>query len=250
MAKKKSGLNKPMKADTSSASTQPIQDTDMSEDTTTENGAADETTPASTPSADTQAPATDTTTTEAPAEAPAPASAPAPAPAESPVAPAAPAPAAPAAAAPTNTLQLSDVASGILAGLRDRADQYVKAMSRSMPMNAAKGARMQLDLYRLILDILRQEGPVFMKAWSDFLAVVHEHSENAFSEPYAYRFINEIAALSAAERRSFINLLHLALVTADPKSRGLMLRSVDMKSVTANIPLPNAADKLISFYSP
>lgn len=145
------------------------------------------------------------------------------------------------------TLQASSTAVDALAGFRHRMDEYIAAMGAAVPVVPKDGAMIQLRLYRLILEILRQEGTVFTRAWSDLLARVHGAAHGAFKPSRAFRFF-ELVKLDKREARVFHNLLHLILHTADPKARPTMLKHIDMGSVTANIPVARADDKLISFY--
>ena len=144
--------------------------------------------------------------------------------------------------------QQSDIDAGILSGFKHRLEEYCQAMGRSVPVSPARGSQHQHNLYRLFLDILRQDGNLFTKAWSDLLAGVYEQRNGCFDPLYANRFVNEIKALGKTELRVFQNLMHLACITADRKSRAQMLKTVDFTSVTANVPVPGAFEKLHGFY--
>lgn len=162
--------------------------------------------------------------------------------------PSAPEPKAPAPGS-VPTLQARDADSDQLAGYRHRADDYIANMGHAVPVTPKDGAAYQLRLYRLIIDILRQDGTVFTRAWSDLLAKVHAESHGAFREDRAFRFFDRLK-LENAESRVFTNLLHLIIHTADPRGRVTMMKNIDMGSLTANVPVPGAADKLTSFYAP
>jgi hypothetical protein len=161
---------------------------------------------------------------------------------------AAAAPADPAPAETPPSYQRSSLEEGLLAGFKHRLEEYCTAMGRGVPITAVKGSVHQLNLYRLFLDILRQDGNLFTKAWSDLLAGIHAQRDGCFDTLYAARFINEIKSLSKPELRVFMNLMHLARITADRKSRMQMLKTVDFTSVTSNIPVPGAFEKLHGFY--
>lgn len=147
------------------------------------------------------------------------------------------------------TLQANEADATQLDMYRMRLDDYIASMGRAVPVTPKDGAVHQLRLYRLITEILRQEGTVFTRAWSDLLAKVHGEARGAFSADRAFRFFDQLK-LENAEIRVFTNLLHLIIHTADPMGRPTMLKNIDMGSVTVNVPVPGAADKLTSFYAP
>lgn len=147
------------------------------------------------------------------------------------------------------TLQASDTHASLLDMFRHRLDEYIANMGRAVAVTPKDGAAHQLRLQRLIMEILRQDGTVFTRAWSDLLAKAHGEAQGAFNEMRIFRFFDKLK-LEAAEARVFQNLLHLIIHTADPKGRGVMLKNIDLGSCTSNIPVPGAADKLISFYAP
>jgi hypothetical protein len=181
---------------------------------------------------------------EAPAKA-APAPAPAPAPAVPKDVPA-PAPAAPAAGS-VATLQATDADAHTLELFRQRMDEYIKAMGKGKPMDAKTGAPWQRKLFAIIDQILKLEGTVFYRAWSDLLAKVAANRDGAFHESYVQRFFPE-TKLEKAKLRVYQNLIHLIIHTADPKGRQQMLKMIDIASVTANLNIPGAADKLYAYY--
>lgn len=221
MAKKKTSRAKPMASGNGSDAATPSQDPSMTtdENSSPETDTAEDTAPV------TEAPVESTETEETAAPAPAPTPAPAP-----------------------PSYQQTPVEDAVLKGFQDRLEAYCKAMAKGVPVNALVGSQQQLALYRLILDILRQDGSLFTKAWSNLLTGVFEQRAGCFNDLYAFRFINEIKALTKPEIRIFMNLLHLIRLTADRKGRLQALKAVDFQSVTANIPVPNAADKLHGFY--
>lgn len=135
----------------------------------------------------------------------------------------------------------------ILEIIGHRLDEYAAKMAKGVPLKSAQGALEQKKLFSLLDMILRMNGVSFMKAWSIFLQKVHAERAGVFSEAYAYRFY-EHTGVEPKALRTYRNLVHLAMHTAEPKSRQRMLRFVDIKTVTADLRIPGAADKLYSYY--
>jgi hypothetical protein len=148
------------------------------------------------------------------------------------------------------SLQAKSASDTLLQTFGFSMDDYIAKMGKAVPVNPTDGAGHQLRLYRLLIQILKQEGSVFNKAWGDFLARVHAEREGAFHELRVFRFFSSLKQLEVKEQRVFQNLLHLAIHTADPKARQLGLKSMDLASVTKDIPVANAADKIHGYYAP
>lgn len=228
MSKKNRQSFKPMTSETVDASL-PSKDLPMADDVLppSQSVVPEEATPAAEPEI-AAAPAADTQAAEAEADTPVtPASEP---------------------AAPIRGYQANAIDAGLLMSFEHRFTEYCQLMGRARPVTAAKGSLYQLNLYRLFLDILRTEGSLFTKAWADLLDRVHDKEHDCFDVLYAQRFMNEIKALSKAELRVFMNLMHLVRTTADRKNRAQMLKTMDFTAVTANIPVPGAYERLHGFY--
>ena len=132
-------------------------------------------------------------------------------------------------------------------------EDYTEAMRPGKPITAENGAREQLKLWRAIQGVLTKNGSEFVKGWSDLLAYVAKHKrqdngrDGVFGERYIYRFFDNVR-LSSGERRNFERMLNLILTTADPRSRQLTLKQVDLKSTLAGMADENVRQKVIGFY--
>lgn len=133
--------------------------------------------------------------------------------------------------------------------IRAKLDQYVSLMGAAIPVDPKAGAQHQLKLYRTITEVLGMEGNKFNRAWSEILSTANAQRDGAFAEIRVFRFFDGLK-LENSEKRVFQNLLHLIIHTADPKGRASMIKNnLDMASVTKDIPVPNAADKLYGYYA-
>lgn len=130
-----------------------------------------------------------------------------------------------------------------------RLDEYVKAMAPGVPMTPEQGARHQRALFTTLKMAMNLEGRAFNDAWKNILAKVNEFRKGAFHEKYAMRFLDtRHTGLSVEESRSFQDILHLALNTADPASRQLNLKSLSLESVASQFSIDNLHDKFVGFY--
>lgn len=136
-----------------------------------------------------------------------------------------------------------------LQAAQDRLDEYVIKMAPGRPISSADGAFQQRQLWQgVILQLLKQPGPVFLRGWTDFLNFVHQHRAGAFSPAYIHRFREE-TQLGINDRRNFERLLHLAYVSADPKVRSLAMKQVDMNMILSQLPTEDMRQKFVEFYS-
>ncbi len=145
-------------------------------------------------------------------------------------------------------LQANEADARTLQGLKEITDAYVAKMGAAVPVNPIHGAQHQQGLFKHIESMLKLDGMVFTRAWSDFLAKVHAERDGAFHESRVFRFFDQIK-LDTEQSRVFQNLLHLVIHTADPKGRQTALKHLDLGSVTKGIAVPGATDKIIGYYS-
>jgi hypothetical protein len=157
----------------------------------------------------------------------------------------APAPA-PQQAVPTLQTKSSDDVT--LELFRNRVDEYINAMGRGRPVASDVGAQWQRKLFTIIDQILKLQGVMFNKAWTDLLTKVQANRQGAFSEKMAFRFLDK-TKVDKAQMRNYQNLIHLIIHTADPLGRQKMLKLIDIASVTRNLQIPGAADKLYAYYN-
>jgi len=150
--------------------------------------------------------------------------------------------------APQATMQVTNADDTILEMFRQRVSEYSEAMGRGKPMNATAGAQWQRKLFLIVDQILKLQGTLFNKAWSDLLAKALVERESAFHEHYAFRFFDK-TNVDKTQLRVYQSLIHLIIHTADPKSRQQMLKLIDIASVTRSLSIPGASDKLYAYYN-
>lgn len=145
------------------------------------------------------------------------------------------------------TLQSNPVNSSALEMLRGQLDDYIAHMGKAVPVTKEVGGAWQRRFFQLLERIMKLEGSVFNRAWSDLLARVLSERKGAFHESRAFRFM-ETSKLDNDQIRIFSNLIHLVINTADPQGRQQMLKMIDISSVTKDLPIEGASDKIQAYY--
>lgn len=125
---------------------------------------------------------------------------------------------------------------------------YAEAMQPGKPVNATEGAAAQVQLFRAMQNVLRQEGSEFTACFSTLLSFVNAHRKGVFNERYAFRFLDQVK-LSAPERKNFERFLNLLLTTADPATRHITTRQVDLTATMAGFTDTNVQQRVIDFYA-
>lgn len=150
------------------------------------------------------------------------------------------------------SLQANDPDAQRLAIFTHQLQEYAEKMGASVPMTEAQGVPNQKALYRTLVQILSLEGSAFYKGWSLFLKTVHAHRQGAFHETRAYRYFDRLKPMEPKEVVAFRHLLHLGLMTADPKGRFQALKLLNLEHLvkTLNLPIPNVGEKLLGYYHP
>lgn len=134
--------------------------------------------------------------------------------------------------------------------LREQFNGYVSKMRPGIPIpNEEVGAANQVLLWRIITSVLRMRGTEFGAAMTLLLAMINEeaHDRGVFSATHRYRFFAAMK-LGANEARSFESILHLLITVADPKTRSLKLKQVDLGRIFKNFPDKAIQDRITDYF--
>lgn len=131
--------------------------------------------------------------------------------------------------------------------IQDRLTEYAAAMAPNAAISVADGKVQQLNLWKVIDQVLKLEGPEFIRAYSMLLDFVAEYRTAHFSDKYVYRFFGEVA-LSAEAKKNFNRLLHLLVATSDRATRRLGLDQVDLPRTLAGIRDTAIQQRIAEFY--
>lgn len=110
---------------------------------------------------------------------------------------------------------------------------YCKNMAPGKQLTPAAGAAEQSALYRSIQNIINRQGTYFTPLFTALLAVFAAERTAALGDRYRNRFMEHVV-LSQSDRNAFLSLTHLLSVTADPKSRELALKQLDLELALEN----------------
>lgn len=113
-------------------------------------------------------------------------------------------------------------------GVLEVIKTYMSEMAPKKPLSQEAQCRHQVALFRaltLTINVLEED---FRPTWQAILKVFHEHRDGVFHERYVFRHFANMA-LSSEERTTFMALLNLIKLIADPKARKAALRQVDLE---------------------
>lgn len=125
---------------------------------------------------------------------------------------------------------------------------YIPAMHPKRPVTEADRLRQQVSLYRSISGVLNKlEGEEFTRAYGFLLELFSLYRKGVFGERYVYRDFDNVP-LAEPDRRAFQRFLMLLTLTADPKSRAVALKQIDMtKTLALGVSEP-ARQRVQAFY--
>lgn len=130
----------------------------------------------------------------------------------------------------------------------NRIKRYVEVMELSSRPSPKDGASLQRDLYNTFIMALNVDARVSFTCLNIILFIYNYFSDTIFSESYAYRFIDRVE-LAQKQLKAFRYLMHLFIATANPGTRRINLRRVDIVAVAEEINIQLAKDNLIRFYN-
>lgn len=132
--------------------------------------------------------------------------------------------------------------------LQARLQEYVREMKPGLPIENAKGAIQQKQLWGTIKFVLGQTGSEFVAMYAELLRVVAENRKGVFNERYVYRFMDQLA-ISSPERKNFERMLNLLMSTCDPKTRQFSLKQVDMRATLQGFADNNIQQRISGYYA-
>jgi hypothetical protein len=125
---------------------------------------------------------------------------------------------------------------------------YLTTMGPAVPVSVDAGAAQQLNLYRMLMNVVNRPGVEFTPLWTQILTFANENINGVFAPKYLFRFFSNLR-LPVIDIRNFERLLNLISVTANPQTRAVGIKSVDMKVILKNMSQPNIVQNLRSYYS-
>lgn len=115
----------------------------------------------------------------------------------------------------------------------NRILMYIERMAPKRPIDTKSGVTEQVALYRSLQNIINRQETYFTQLFSAVLYLFKTEAKGALGDKYRMRFMDNIT-LHAGDRKAFQHLTQVLAILADPKSRDLGLRQVDMSKALEN----------------
>ena len=141
-------------------------------------------------------------------------------------------------------------AEGTIAGkaLVHAFDLYFETMLPGKPVDPETGARAQFAFWRALYTVIHSAPQEeFKPLWNLVLAYFNNHAEDIFHSRYVFRF-SESWSGSAVELAAFQRLLNLIHLTANPQTRAVGLKQVDLGRSLGDFFTEEDRQRLITFY--
>lgn len=110
---------------------------------------------------------------------------------------------------------------------------YIERMAPKRPVDVKTGTTEQAALYRSIQNIINRQEAYFRPLFTALLAIFKSESQGALGDRYRNRFMDNIV-LGVGDRKAFTSLTHVLFLTADPKSREVALRQLNLEAALQN----------------
>lgn len=110
---------------------------------------------------------------------------------------------------------------------------YLERMAPNRPIDTKQGCAEQIALYRAIQNIINRQETYFTQLFSALLFIFKSEAKGALGDRYRMRFMDNIQ-LAAGDRKAFAHLTQAFSILADPQSRDLAIRQVNMEMMLAN----------------
>lgn len=124
---------------------------------------------------------------------------------------------------------------------------YIENMNPRKPMGQEAGSRHQIAFYRTIVQIINSLDADFDKVFTHLLNTINEDKTDVFHERHIYRFF-EAMPLPDNERVAYQRLLNLLMVAADPQSRPLVAKQINLDATLAGVITAAGRNNLVNYF--
>lgn len=131
--------------------------------------------------------------------------------------------------------------------VKHNLNQYREGMGKGAAVTETIAAGYQDLLYRTIGRVTRLEGREFSDGWTMILDFVHANRTTMFDERRAFRGIT-VLKLSDRDRKSFEQLLNLAIRTAAPATRYAEAKNTNFTVALRGLTDESARQRILSYY--
>lgn len=126
-------------------------------------------------------------------------------------------------------------------------NEYAVQMAPRRPVTDAKVIEQQKLLYEALQKTINDSGDDFFKLMKTVLAFFEEHKNGVFHETRVFRGFDNIT-LSSEDRVAFQRLLNLFKLVANPQSRKLALKQVDLVASLQYGLTEHGRNRMMSFF--
>jgi len=149
---------------------------------------------------------------------------------------------------PIKPAQVLPNTSGLTVTVQTMMNKFITDTNIKLQLQQPQAIKAQEGLWKLIQLIFNRPPNEFPELWGAFLSIVHEHSKDVFHPNYVFRGIQYVPSMGAVNKRNYIRIINLALKTADPTTRSVVVRQLDFKHIGRQFKDASWGNKLSDFY--
>lgn len=127
-------------------------------------------------------------------------------------------------------------------------EQYISDMAPRKPVTQTSIDMNQVKLYRAIQMCINNLDSEFKEIYTKILSMFEEHKGGAFRETHVFRGADTMP-LPEDDRKAFHRLINLLKVTANPQSRSIALKQVDLQASTQYGITEVGRNRILAFYN-
>lgn len=127
--------------------------------------------------------------------------------------------------------------------------QYIDEMAPNRHIDSARGAALQVNMYRLLQSIINNESAYFEQIFRAVLKLFEIHRNGVFHPTHAFRFVNEPNfSLSKNQAHSFMALMNMFVVMGPAKGRSLAVKTIDFDKTLRYGLTDSGRTRVLSFF--
>lgn len=130
----------------------------------------------------------------------------------------------------------------------NRIQIYIEKMAPRRPIDAKVGVAEQVALYRSIQNIINRQEDYFTQLFSALLFLFKtEGATGALSDRYRMRFMENVT-LPVGDRKAFANITAMLHILADPASRAIAMKQVNLERALENGLTAEGRDRVLNYF--
>lgn len=130
----------------------------------------------------------------------------------------------------------------------NRILMYIGRMAPGREADLKVALTEQVGLYRAIQNIINRQETYFTQLFSALLFLFKQEYNGALGDRYRMRFMDNIP-LHAGDRKAFANITQMLCILADPKSREIALKQVNMERALENGLTEEGRTRVLNYFN-